>query len=78
MNGNPEDAGYTGGANFAYCDGHAGFAKLIIGGDIVYPSPAQDGGLEAGWYSKAKMFNDVGVGTENCPDRDMTAFEANH
>jgi len=81
MDGNPADAGYTGGANFAYCDGHAKYAKMAIGGDLVNPDPTAQGGLNAGWYPQAEIIDNAGTGAASCPtnpNNDLTAFEASH
>jgi prepilin-type N-terminal cleavage/methylation domain-containing protein/prepilin-type processing-associated H-X9-DG protein len=82
MDGNPADAGYMGGANFAYVDGHAKYAKMTKGGDLIYPDPTAAGGLEAGWYSQAMIYYDAGTGgAAGCPENAdgwMYPFEETH
>jgi len=45
-------AAYNGGANFSFCDGHAKYSKVSVGGDAGFGS---DGGTNAGYFPNAKL-----------------------
>lgn len=51
--GGVPNGGYNGGANFSYCDGHAGYSKLTVGGDAVQGTSSN--GLYAAAFTKAKV-----------------------
>lgn len=53
-------AGFGGGANFSYVDGHAKFSKVVVAGDVVDGVSGNDGfALYAGYFPNAKTKPDV-------------------
>ena len=61
--GDVPNGGYTSGANFAYTDGHAKYAKLVPGVD---PLLGSDGGAFTGSFPTAKM-RPAATTTGQCP-----------
>lgn len=56
---------YNGGANFAYCDGHAKYGKLSVGGDHGFGTHS---GAYAAYFPTAKTHPAfTGWGTTGCP-----------
>jgi prepilin-type processing-associated H-X9-DG protein len=58
------DGGYSGGANFAFVDGHAEYSKITKGGDAA--SGAGSNGLYAGAFVKARTKPEATT-TTTCP-----------
>lgn len=59
------NAGFNGGANFAFIDGHAAYAKVTRGGALGSPT-ATSGGLFSGYFPRVKTSNKAAAGG-TCP-----------
>jgi len=59
----PNNGAYNGGANFAYTDGHAKYAKLAVGGDAGFGSHSL---AYVAYFPKAKTHPDF-AGWSTCP-----------
>jgi prepilin-type N-terminal cleavage/methylation domain-containing protein/prepilin-type processing-associated H-X9-DG protein len=55
-------AAYNGGANFSFCDGHAKYAKVSVGGDAGF---GNDGTTNVGYFPTAKLHPDFPLNA--CP-----------
>jgi prepilin-type N-terminal cleavage/methylation domain-containing protein/prepilin-type processing-associated H-X9-DG protein len=67
---NMQNAGFNGGANFAYCDGHAKYARLSVGPDSGFGSDGTAPGAigYVAFFPQAKTHPDyTGAGGANCP-----------
>jgi prepilin-type N-terminal cleavage/methylation domain-containing protein/prepilin-type processing-associated H-X9-DG protein len=67
---NMQNAGYNGGANFAYADGHAKYAKLSVGGDAGFGSDGSAPGAigYVAYFPQAKTHPQYsGAGGGSCP-----------
>lgn len=67
---NLQNAGFNGGANFSYTDGHAKYAKLSVGPDAGIGSDTQSWGAVGyvGYFPSAKTHPQyVGSGGASCP-----------
>jgi prepilin-type processing-associated H-X9-DG protein len=66
------NGGWSGGANFAYSDGHAKFAKATKGGDV---DQGDVSGLFSGYFPKAYTRKDITTDGTPCPtDRSSKVF----
>jgi len=75
---NLANAGYNGGANFAYTDGHAKFAKIAIGPDAGIGSDTQSWGAVGyvGYFPQAKTNPQNGTTNGVCPAKYSDTFLA--